>query len=231
MEHECVPRARARGRDCGRRGRLARGRALRKLAHRLPVGLLLVGSLAIAALAYGIAGVLGGSGFLAVYLVGLGLGDAPLAEREPVVAFHRGLAMAAEIGMFFALGLLVYPSQFGPIAVEAVLLALVTALVARPLAATLATVRHGFTRGERVLLAWGGLRGAVPVIMATFAVIEHAPRGVELLSVVFITVLLSAALQGLVVQILVARAGRNGDGLSDSQATAGVIDPPSETLD
>lgn len=60
-------------------------------------------------------GALGGSGFLAVYLVGLALGDAPLSDRDPAIAFHRGLAMVAEIGMFFALGLLVFPSQFGPI--------------------------------------------------------------------------------------------------------------------
>jgi potassium/hydrogen antiporter len=89
-----------------------------------------VGSLATAALAHGIATTLGGSGFLAVYLVGLALGDQSLADRESLVAFHRGLAMVAEIAMFFALGLLVFPSQFGPIAVKAVLLALITVFFA-----------------------------------------------------------------------------------------------------
>jgi cell volume regulation protein A len=173
-------------------------------AHRLPNGLVLVGSLGAAALTYGVAGALGGSGFLAVYLVGLAVGDAPLTDRELTVAFHRGLAMVAEIGMFFALGLLVFPSQFGPIAVKAVLLALVTALVARPLAVTLATVRQGFAAAERVLLAWGGLRGAVPVILATFAVIARVPRSVELLNIVFFAVLLSATLQGLTVHHLAA---------------------------
>ena len=173
-------------------------------AHRLPNGLVLVGSLAAAALAYGVAGTLGGSGFLAVYLVGLALGDAPLADREPTVAFHRGLAMVAEIGMFFALGLLVFPSQFGPIAVKALLLALITALVARPVAVTLATVRQGFATSERALLAWAGLRGAVPVILATFAVIEGVPRSIEMLNIVFFAVLLSAALQGPTVHQLAA---------------------------
>jgi cell volume regulation protein A len=161
--------------------------------------------LAAAALAYGIAGVLGGSGFLAVYLAGLALGDAPHADRKPVIAFHRGLAMVAEIGMFFALGLLVFPSQFGPIVVEAALLALITALVARPVATAVATLRQGFTRSERALLAGAGLRGAVPVILATFAVIEHVPRSVELLNIVFLVVVLSAALQGAAVQALANR--------------------------
>lgn len=84
-----------------------------KLAHRLPRGLVLVASLATAALTYGAAGALGGSGFLTVYLVGLAVGDAPLVEREAVVVFHRGLAMVAEIGMFFALGLLCSRASLG----------------------------------------------------------------------------------------------------------------------
>ncbi len=174
-------------------------------AERLPNGLIHVGSLATAGLAYGAAGALGGSGFLAAYMVGLALGDTQFAGRDSVVAFQRGVAMVAEIGMFFALGLLVFPSQFGPVAVKALLLALVTVLLARPIAATLATVRQGFSRPERALLAWAGLRGAVPVILATFAVIEGVPRSVELLNIVFFAVLVSAALQGPTVHALAAR--------------------------
>jgi cell volume regulation protein A len=179
------------------------------LAHRLSDGLVLVASLATAALAYGAAGALGGSGFLAVYLVGLAVGDARLDDREPVIAFHRGLALVAEIGMFVALGLLVFPSQFGPIVVKAILLALITAVVARPIATAVATVGQGFTGAERRLLAWAGLRGAVPVILATFAVIDNVPRAIELLNIVFFAVLLSATLQGTTVQPLAARAWRS----------------------
>jgi len=183
-------------------GLVARGA---RHAHRLPGGLALVGSLAVAALAYGIAAVLGGSGFISVYMVGLSLGDASFADRKSVIAFHRGLAMVAEIGMFFALGLLVFPSQFGPIMVKAVLLAIVTAVIARPVATTLATVRQGFTKPERAILAWAGLRGAVPVVLATFAVLDGVPRSVELLNIVFFAVLLSAAVQGATVEALANR--------------------------
>ena len=183
-----------------------------RYAHRLPDGLALVGSLAAAALAYGIAAVLGGSGFLAVYMVGLALGDASFADRNSITAFHRGLAMVAEIGMFFALGLLVFPSQFGPIMVKAVLLAIVTAVIARPVATTLATVRQGFTKPERAILAWAGLRGAVPVVLATFAVLDGVPRSVELLNIVFFAVLLSAAVQGATVEALANRLLPRGRG-------------------
>ena len=107
--------------------------------------------------------------------------------------------------MFFALGLLVFPSQFGPIIVKAVLLAIITAVIARPVATTLATVGQGFTTPERVLLAWAGLRGAVPVVLATFAVLDGVPRSVELLNIVFFAVLLSAALQGATVEALANR--------------------------
>src|ERR1700751_4357899 len=138
-------------------------------------------------------------------MVGLALGDAPFADHDSVIAFHRGLAMVAEIGMFFALGLLVFPSQFGPIVVKAVLLAIVTAFIARPVATTAATVGQGFASSERILLAWAGLRGAVPVVLATFAVIEGVARGIELLNIVFFVVLLSAALQGSTVEALAKR--------------------------
>jgi cell volume regulation protein A len=190
-----------------------------KRAHRLPNGLVHVASLAAAALAYGTAGALGGSGFLAVYLVGLAIGEAQMANREAIVDFHRGVAMLAEIGMFFALGLLVFPSQFGPVAVKALLLALITALLARPLAATVATVRQGFTRSERAMLAWAGLRGAVPVILATFAVIAGVPRSVELLNIVFFAVLVSAVLQGPTVHALAARIWAGGTDLSGSHGS------------
>ncbi len=198
-------------------------------AHRLPSGLALAGSLAIAALAYGVAGALGGSGFLAVYMVGLALGDAPFADRESVIAFHRGLAMVAEIGMFFALGLLVFPSQFGPIVVKAVLLAIVTVVVARPVATTVATVGQGFAGSERVLLAWAGLRGAVPVVLATFAVIEGVARSIELLNIVFFAVLLSAALQGATVEALAKRLLPHAETSRDDAGRSGVDSRPARS--
>jgi potassium/hydrogen antiporter len=176
-----------------------------KLAVQLPAGLALVGSLATAGIAYGAAGALGGSGFLAAYLAGLVLGDASLRHKPAVLAFHEGLSSVADIGMFLALGLLVFPSQLGSVAVKGVLLAVITAVVARPISTMLAIGKQGFTHRERVLLGWGGLRGAVPVILATFPVIRGVPHGLELFNIVFFAVLLSAAVQGATIHALASK--------------------------
>ena len=95
-------------------------------------GLYPVASLAIAALAFGGADTLHGSGFLAVYLAGLALGSAAIPAQQTITAFHQGLAWVAQVGMFLTLGLLVFPSQLGDIVVEGTVLALVAAAIARP---------------------------------------------------------------------------------------------------
>jgi cell volume regulation protein A len=174
---------------------------------KLPTGLALVGSLATAAISYGAAGALEGSGFVAVYLTGLGLGSARLRDKPAVLAFHEGLASVAEIGMFLALGLLVFPSQLGDVAVKGILLALITAFVARPFAVAVTTWNEGWNRRERVLLGWAGLRGAVPVILATFPVIRHVPDSLEFFNIIFFAVFLSAAIQGLTIQTLASMLG------------------------
>jgi cell volume regulation protein A len=183
--------------------------AITATVHRagLPTGLALVASFATAAISYGAAGALGGSGFVAVYLTGLALGSAPLRHKPAVVAFHDGLASVAEIGLFLALGLLVFPSQLGHVAIKGILLALITAFIARPIAVALATWNEGFSRRERVLLGWAGLRGAVPVILATFPVIRGVPGSLEFFNIIFFAVLLSAAIQGFTIQPLASRLG------------------------
>jgi len=189
---------------------------LRRLAG-APSGLLLVSSAATAAVAYGAAASIGGSGFLAVYLAGLVLGDMRVPAREPIRAFHSGLASVSEIGMFLAFGLLVFPSQLGDVLVEGTLLGLVVAFVARPLATVLATAFEPFTNPERALIGWAGLRGAVPVILATFPVIDGVPRSLEFFNIVFFAVLVSTVVQGSTVEVLAERLG-----LVTGDAEAGV---------
>ena len=138
-------------------------------------GLYPVATLATAAIAYGGAAALHGSGFLAVYLVGLTLGDAPLPGRRTIAAFHDGLAWLAQVVLFVTLGLLVFPGRIGDVLVEGTAIALLLALVARPLGATLATLPFRFSGRETVVLGWAGLRGAVPVVLATFVVAGHVP--------------------------------------------------------
>jgi cell volume regulation protein A len=171
-------------------------RAAARRADVVPTSLALVGSFATAAIAYGGAGVLDGSGFLAVYIAGLALGDLEIKDKTAVLAFHEGLASVAEIGMFLALGLLVFPSQLGAIAFKGLALAAIVVLLARPVAVTIATIGQGFNPRERALLGWAGLRGAIPVILATLPVIRHVPHSLQFFNIVFFAVLLSAAIQG-----------------------------------
>ena len=172
-----------------------------------PLSLNLLASFATAAIAYGAAGALHGSGFLAVYLAGLALGSADLAAKPSVAAFHEGLAAVAEVGMFFTLGLLVFPSQLDRNLIASTVLALIVAFIARPVAAAAATAFEPFSARARLLLGWTGLRGAVPVILATFPVIEDIPRAREFFGVVFFVVLVSTLIQGSTVEGLANRLG------------------------
>jgi cell volume regulation protein A len=170
-------------------------------------GLYPVASLATAALAFGAADALHGSGFLAVYLAGLALGTARIPAKRTVTVFHQGLAWVAQIAMFMTLGLLVFPRQLGDVAVEGTALALVLVLVARPIAAFVGTAFHRFSAAERFVLGWAGLRGAVPVVLATFPVIDRIEHSLDFFNIVFFAVVISTLLQGTTFEPLARRLG------------------------
>jgi cell volume regulation protein A len=170
-------------------------------------GLYPVASLAAAALAFGGADTLHGSGFLAVYLTGLALGTAGIPAQRTVTSFHQGLAWVAQVGLFLTLGLLVFPSELDDIALQGTVLALVVVLVARPAAVWLATLPWSFSIADRLILSVAGLRGAVPVVLATFPVIAGVEGSTELFSVVFFAVLISTILQGASFEPLAERLG------------------------
>ncbi len=159
-------------------------------------GLYPVASLTVAALAYGGADTLHGSGFLAVYLAGLMVGSADVPAERTIVNFHEGLGWVAQVAMFLTLGLLVFPSRLPSVALKGTVLAVVLVLVARPLAVAVATLPLRYSWRERVVLGWAGLRGAVPVVLATFAVIDHVEHSVEYFDLVFFAVLVSTLIQG-----------------------------------
>jgi potassium/hydrogen antiporter len=170
-------------------------------------GLYPVASLAAGALAYGAAATIDGSGFLAVYLAGLMLGGANIPAKQTITTFHVGLAWVAQLSMFVALGLLIFPSQVLDVALEGTLLALVVAVVARPLATLAATAFEQFSIAERVVLGWAGLRGAVPIVLALFPFNAGIEEGSKFLNVVFFAVLLSTLLQGTTFEALARRLG------------------------
>jgi potassium/hydrogen antiporter len=159
-------------------------------------GLYPVASMAAAAIAYGLPEVVGGSGFLSVYMAGLMLGTGAVPARRTVVAFHQGVSWVAQISLFFLLGLLVFPSGLGDVAAEGLLLSAVLIFLARPLAAFLASVGSAFAARERLMLGWAGLRGAIPIWLATFPVVAGVEDGDLLFNIVFFVVVTSTLVQG-----------------------------------
>jgi cell volume regulation protein A len=170
-------------------------------------GLYPVASLAAGAVAFGAADTLEGSGFLAVYLAGLALGSASIPAKLTVTAFHQGLAWVAQMGLFFVLGLLVFPSRLPEAALEGTVLAFVILFVARPVATVLATQVGRVPLRERAVLSAAGLRGAVPVVLATFPVIEGVPGSRGFFDAVFFAVLLSTVLQAPAIEPLARALG------------------------
>jgi len=189
---------------------LALGWAAIRMLRRVELptlGLYPVAALTAAALAFGVADVLKGSGFLAVYIVGLIIGSTTIPAKRTVISFHAGLAWVAQLGVFLMLGLLVFPAQLPSIAVEGTLLALILCFVARPVASLITTAPWHFTWQERVVLGWAGLRGAVPVVLATFPVIAGIPGSQEFFDIVFFGVVLSLLIQGSTFEPLARRLG------------------------
>jgi potassium/hydrogen antiporter len=171
------------------------------------IGLYPVASLATAALSFGAAASLDGSGFLAAYLAGLVLGSASIPAKQTVTIFHQGVAWVAQIALFLTLGLLVFPSQLGDVWLEGTALALVLVLLARPLAAAVSTAFDPFSAADRITLGWAGLRGAVPVVLAIFPVIDDVSGSREFFNIVFFAVVISTLLQATTFEPLARRLG------------------------
>jgi len=170
-------------------------------------GLYPVASIASAAVSYGLAEVAGGSGFLAVYLTALVLGTGPVPARRTVIAFHQGVSWVSQISLFFLLGLLVFPSGLADVAADGLLLSAALMFVARPVAAFVASLPSRFSLRERLMLGWAGLRGAIPIWLATFPVVAGVEGAEGLFNLVFFVVLTSTLIQGASFDPLARRLG------------------------
>ena len=179
-------------------------------------------ALAVAGLSYGVATGLDASGFLAVYLTGLVLGRKRRLVRS-LLHFHEGLAAAAEAVLFLMLGLLVFPSRLLDVAAPSLIVALVLMFVARPVAVFLCVPWFGFKRKELAVVSWAGLRGAVPIMLATIPLTAGHPDGSLVFDVVFVTVFASLVLQAGTLGALVKRLGFD-DEVSGAHAEIAVLD-------
>lgn len=147
-------------------------------------------------LAYGLAATIGGSGFLSVYLAGVVLGSHRIPFRNVILLFHDALAWLAQIAMFVVLGLLSFPSRLLHTAGSGLLLAAVLVVAARPLAALVSLAPFRFRLPEIAFVSWAGLRGAIPIILATYPLLLGVPGASRLFDGVFFVVLVSAIVQG-----------------------------------
>ncbi len=178
---------------------LAIGKATAWIVNRINLdtaGLYPVLITACGLLAYGVAVALGGSGFLSVYLAGVVVGNSSIVFKRGILLFHDATAWFGQIVMFVVLGLLSFPSRLLGVAGEGLLIAAALIFVARPAAIVLTLFAFRLHWRERVFLCWVGLKGAVPITLATFPFLYDIPQAPLLFNVVFFVVAFSAIVQG-----------------------------------
>jgi cell volume regulation protein A len=165
-------------------------------------------ALALAGALYGVTALAHGSGFLAVFIGGLVLGDTRTLYKAEIERFHGALAVLAEIAVFVVLGLVVRIDALTlDVWVDGIALVLALAVLVRPPIVLAALAPFSFTRGERAFIAWCGLKGAVPILLAAFAVLQGVEDATAVFYIVFVVVLLSVVGQGTPVPWITRRLG------------------------
>lgn len=147
-------------------------------------------------LTFGAAAIAGGSGFLAVYIFGLMLSRSDFLHKKSMLRFYDGLAWMMQIIMFLTLGLLVFPSELPAVAVSGTLIALGLIFLARPISVVVCLVKSRFNWREKAFISWVGLRGAVPIVLATYPLVMDVPAASTIFNIVFFVVLASVLIQG-----------------------------------
>ncbi|MFE5483803.1 potassium/proton antiporter [Streptomyces sp. NPDC056527] len=190
-------------------------------------GLYPIAVMAIAVVAYAAGALAHGSGFLAVYLAAMVLGNAKLPHAPANRGFAEGLGWIAQIGMFVLLGLLVTPSKLVHDFWPAVIIGLVLTMVARPMEVLVSLLPFRIPWQEKALMSWAGLRGAVPIILATIPMVYGIEGSERVFNIVFVLVVVYTLVQGPTLPWL-ARALKLGD--SSEAADLGVESAPLERL-
>jgi cell volume regulation protein A len=160
------------------------------------VGFYPLATLALCVLAFSSASLVHCSGFVAVYLCGLVLGNAALPHRAGTIGFAEGMASLAQIGLFVLLGLLVSPSRLADALLPALLIGGALLLLARPLSVLASLVWFRMPLSQQAFISWAGLRGAVPIVLATFPIAAQVPRATRVFDTVFVLVVVFTIVQG-----------------------------------
>jgi len=172
------------------------GRTLMARLQLMTGGLYPALMLAFGFLSFGVATLVEGSGFLAVYVTGIVLGNGPLPYRAGLLRIFDALAWLSQIGMFLLLGLLVFPSRLGEMAGLGLGIALLLAILIRPLVVALCLAPFRYSAREIAFIGWVGLRGAVPIVLATYPVLIGAPGADRIFHLVFFIVVVGAIIPG-----------------------------------
>ncbi len=191
-------------------------------------GMYPVFAMAFSGLVFSLTDIVGGSGFLAVYIAGLVVGNGTVAHKRAIQRFFDGLAWLSQIGMFLILGLLVFPTHLLGVLGSGLWVSAALIFVARPLSVFIGMMFSKWSLSEKSFIAWVGLRGAVPVILATFPLLAGIPEADLLFNIVFFVVLTSTLIQGWSIPV-VARLlkvtvppGRNSDSTLEFHAPEGA---------
>lgn len=158
-------------------------------------------------LTFGVAANLGGSGFLAIFIAGVVIGNSRFVFQRSTFLFHDGLAWLGQITMFVMLGLLINPFSLLDVWVQGLLIAIVLTFIARPLSVVPVMKLFGFNVREITLVSWVGLRGSVPIILAIYPLVYGLPGAALIFSVVFFVVLISATVQGSTLPLVARKLG------------------------
>lgn len=200
---------------------LAIGWVGRRVVARVPLaasGLYPVLTLALAFIAFGAPTLFAGSGFLAVYVAGVVLGNGHLPYLGGIRRVHDSMAWFSQVAMFLMLGLLAFPSRIAQVAGPGLLLGAFLALVARPVVVAVCLAPFRLPWREIAFVAWVGLRGAVPIILATYPVLDGVPGAQRIFDLVFFIVLVSTIVQGTSLRHVARRLGLDVAGPPPPQA-------------
>ncbi|KIL48241.1 potassium/proton antiporter [Jeotgalibacillus soli] len=186
-------------------------------------GLYPVLALSFAVLTYAITTYANGSGLLAVYVMAVVVGNADLTYRFSILRFNEGFAWMMQIVMFILLGLLVFPEQLIGIIWEGVILAIILMVVARPIGVFLSMLGMRYSLKEKVFISWSGLKGAVPIVLATYPIIAGIPNSELIFNAVFFVVIISALVQGGSLSWIGKRLGLTGEELPSSNYSLELV--------
>lgn len=192
------------------------------------VGLYPLATVSIMFIAFALAGVAGGSPFLAIYVAGMWLGNVALSHRSATLGFAEGLAWLSQIGLFIMLGLLASPSRLPQAFVPAMIVGGSLLLIARPISVLVCATPFGIALRDQAFMSWAGLRGAVPIVLATIPITVGLPDADRVFDVVFLLVVVFTLVQGPTLPML---ARRLGVAVSDATHEVTIESAPLEEID